>query len=137
EAAVGVAGGRPGRSRASASQFGSHAGSAGLDARFFATLPLDGEDLLDRPLHERAAALERLVGPWRIPSLVTDDADEAQAFFDAAVELGHEGVMVKAIDSTYEAGRRGGVWRKVKPVQTFDLVILGAEWGHGRPQGGR
>jgi DNA ligase-1 len=126
---------RPERFQDSMSQFGSHAGSAELAARFFDVLHLDGEDLLDRPLHERAAVLDRLAGPWRIPSVVTDDPAEATAFFDAAVGMGHEGVMVKAIDSPYEAGRRGGVWRKVKPVRTFDLVVLAAEWGHGRRRG--
>ena len=126
---------RPSRFQESMSQFGSHAGSAGLAARFFDILHFDGGDLLDRPLHERAEALARLAGPWRIPSLVTDDAVAAGAFFDDAVARGHEGVMVKAIGSTYEAGRRGGAWRKVKPVRTYDLVVLGAEWGHGRRQG--
>ncbi len=128
-------GGRPGRFQESMSQFGSHAGSADLAARFFDVLHLDGADLLDRPLHVRAAALDRLAGPWRIPSVVTDDPAEAQAFFEAAVAAGHEGVMVKALGSPYEAGRRGGAWRKVKPVRTFDLVVLAAEWGHGRRRG--
>ena len=73
-------------------------------------------------------------GPWRIPGL-TDDPATAAAFFDAAIAAGHEGVMVKAAGSPYEAGRRGGAWRKVKPVRTFDLVVLAAEWGHGRRQG--
>ena len=43
--------------------------------------------------------------------------------------------MVKSVDSTYDAGRRGGAWRKVKPVKTLDLVVLAAEWGHGRREG--
>jgi DNA ligase-1 len=43
--------------------------------------------------------------------------------------------VVKRLDSLYEAGRRGASWRKVKPVHTFDLVVLGAEWGHGRRTG--
>jgi DNA ligase 1 len=59
----------------------------------------------------------------------------AQEVLDQALAAGHEGVMVKAVDSPYEAGRRGGVWRKVKPVRTLDLVVLAAEWGHGRRQG--
>src|SRR5262249_41916394 len=54
---------------------------------------------------------------------------------DEALATGHEGVMVKALDSPYEAGRRGGAWRKVKPVRTLDLVVLAAEWGHGRRRG--
>jgi DNA ligase-1 len=112
------------------------AGSNGsLRAFFFDCMHLDGTDLLDRPLHERAQALARSVGGHRVPSIVTDDPAEAQRFADAALDLGHEGVMVKAIGSTYEAGRRGSTWRKVKPVRTLDLVVIAAEWGHGRRQG--
>jgi DNA ligase-1 len=71
----------------------------------------------------------------RLPSIVTADAGEAAAFLDRAVTAGHEGVMVKALDSRYDAGRRGGAWRKVKPVHTLDLVVLAVEWGHGRRAG--
>jgi DNA ligase 1 len=59
----------------------------------------------------------------------------AEAFFAGAVAAGHEGVMVKSLDAPYEAGRRGSGWLKVKPVHTLDLVVLAAEWGHGRRQG--
>jgi DNA ligase 1 len=106
-----------------------------LDARFFDCLHLDGEDLLDRPLADRIEALERVAGRWRIQGRITDDVAAAQGVLDQALSAGHEGVMVKAVDSPYDAGRRGGVWRKVKPVQTLDLVVLAAEWGHGRRQG--
>ena len=126
---------RPERFQEMMSRFGSHAGSADLAARFFDILHLDGEDLLDRPLTERQLSLDQVVGPWRIPSLRTADATEAAEFADHAIAAGHEGVMVKAADSPYDAGRRGGAWRKVKPVKTFDLVVLAAEWGHGRRQG--
>jgi DNA ligase 1 len=71
----------------------------------------------------------------RIPSLDTSDAEAATAFADNALAAGHEGVVVKAFDGLYEAGRRGKSWRKVKPVRTLDLVVLAAEWGHGRRQG--
>ena len=66
---------------------------------------------------------------------LTDDADEAAAVLDDALAHGHEGVVVKGATSPYEAGRRGSAWRKVKPVRTLDLVVLAAEWGHGRRQG--
>jgi len=102
---------------------------------FFDLLHLDGEDLLDRPLVERAAALTSLVGDWRVPAIETDDPGVAAAFLADALATGHEGVMVKALDSRYEAGRRGAAWRKVKPVRTLDLVVLAAEWGHGRRRG--
>ena len=66
---------------------------------------------------------------------VTDDAAEAERFLDDALARGHEGVMVKALDAPYEAGRRGASWIKVKRAHTLDLVVLAAEWGHGRRQG--
>jgi DNA ligase-1 len=106
-----------------------------LAAFFFDVLHLDGADLLDRPLAERAAILAPLVGDWRVPAVETDDADVAEAFLADALATGHEGVMVKALDAPYQAGRRGASWRKVKPVRTLDLVVLAAEWGHGRRRG--
>jgi DNA ligase-1 len=107
-----------------------------LTAFFFDILHLDGDDLLDRPASERLAALERVVpGDSRVPRIVTGDADEAGAFLEDALAHGHEGVMVKAVGAPYEAGRRGGSWLKVKPVHTLDLVVLAAEWGHGRRRG--
>jgi len=102
---------------------------------FFDVLHFDGNDLLDRPLHERAVILTALVGDRRVPALATDDAAAADAFLTDALATGHEGVMVKALDSLYDAGRRGASWRKVKPVKTLDLVVLAAEWGHGRRRG--
>jgi DNA ligase-1 len=112
------------------------AGSGGvLDAFFFDVLHLDGDDLIDQPLGERIQVVHGLVGQRRVPGVVTESPDEAAAFLDGALTAGHEGVIVKAVDSTYDAGRRGGAWRKVKPVRTLDLVVLAAEWGHGRRHG--
>jgi DNA ligase-1 len=102
---------------------------------FFDVLSHDGTDLLDAPLRERLDVLERIAAPFRIPAVTTDDPDAAARVLDDALRVGHEGVMVKALDSTYDAGRRGGAWRKVKPVRTLDLVVLAVEWGHGRRRG--
>jgi DNA ligase-1 len=112
-------------------------GGAGgaLEAFFFDVLHVDGADLIDQPLGERLEVLDALAGEQRVPGLVTASVDEANAFLERALASGHEGVMVKALDSTYDAGRRGGAWRKVKPVWTLDLVVLAAEWGHGRRRG--
>ncbi|MEY2414708.1 MAG: ligase 1, partial [Ilumatobacteraceae bacterium] len=111
-------------------------GLAATGAYFFDVLHLDDESLIDHPLRHRRSALEALLpSTSRLPSIVTADADEAEAFAANAVATGHEGVMVKAIESLYEAGRRGTGWRKVKPVHTLDLVVLAAEWGHGRRVG--
>jgi DNA ligase-1 len=109
--------------------------AADLRAWFFDCLHVDGRDLVDEPLLTRLDELERVAGGWRIPAIVTEDAAAAAAVLDEALAAGHEGVMVKAAGSRYEAGRRGKSWRKVKPVRTFDLVVLGAEWGHGRRRG--
>jgi DNA ligase 1 len=106
-----------------------------LQARFFDVLHLDGTDLVDLPLTERLEALERVAAPWRIKGRLTDDPAVAQAVLDEALAHGHEGVVVKAAASPYEAGRRGGAWRKVKPIKTLDLVVLAAEWGSGRRRG--
>ena len=73
--------------------------------------------------------------PLRVPRLETVDAAEAERFLDETLERGHEGVMVKSLDAPYEAGRRGGSWLKVKRARTLDLVVLAAEWGHGRRRG--
>jgi DNA ligase-1 len=107
----------------------------GLLVRFFDVLHADGVDLIDEPLAVRQRRLDELVGALAVPRVHTADDAEAAAALERALAEGHEGVMVKALDSTYDAGRRGGSWRKVKPVRTLDLVVLAAEWGHGRRQG--
>ena len=107
-----------------------------LSVFFFDALHLDGTDLIDLGYEERHAALARSVTPEMLmPRLVTGDAGEATAFFSSAVAAGHEGVVVKALDAPYAAGRRGAGWIKVKPRHTLDLVVLAVEWGHGRRQG--
>jgi DNA ligase-1 len=127
---------RPDAFQDTMSRFGRHDGAgSSLGVRFFDVLHVDGDDLVDAPLTERLAVLDRVAGPLRVPGIVTADADEAARFFADTVAAGHEGVMVKDVAATYEAGRRGQSWRKVKPVHTLDLVVLAAEWGHGRRQG--
>jgi len=79
--------------------------------------------------------LQAIAPELKIPGTFTSDAAEAERVLDDALQAGHEGVVVKDADSFYAAGRRGKAWRKVKPVRTYDLVVLGAEWGHGRRQG--
>ena len=117
------------------SQLDSAATPEGIVTFLFDLLHVDGEDLLDTPLSERSARLEAVAPGLRIPSRLTTDPDEAERVLEEALEAGHEGVVVKDASSPYAAGRRGKAWRKVKPVRTYDLVVLGAEWGHGRRQG--
>ncbi len=117
-------------------RFGSETVSeTALRPWFFDVLHLDGRDLIDEPLELRLTELERVAGQWRIPGEVTDDPAVAERVSHDALAAGHEGVVVKAIESTYAAGRRGKSWIKVKPVLTYDLVVLAAEWGSGRREG--
>src|SRR5207244_13099894 len=96
----------------------------------------DGASVMDEPLARRAELLAAAVPESiRVPRLVTASLEEARAFLDAALARGHEGVMLKALDAPYEAGRRGRRWLKLKPVRTLDLVVLAAEWGHGGRRG--
>jgi DNA ligase 1 len=102
----------------------------------FDLLHVDGQDLVDVPASDRFARLVSVApADLVVPRLVTADAAEAEEFFAAAIARGHEGVVVKSQDAPYGAGRRGGEWIKVKPRHTLDLVVLAAEWGHGRRQG--
>ena len=134
--------GRPLPFQDSMSRFGSSRAveelrrSVPLTAFFFDLLHLDGDDLLDLPARERHAALAgRVPEALRVPRAEPGDDAEAERFLAGALAAGHEGVLVKALDAPYEAGRRGGAWLKVKPVHTLDLVVLAAEWGHGRRRG--
>jgi DNA ligase-1 len=117
------------------SQIDSGAPPAGITTFLFDLLHLDGHDLLDAPLHERAAALSSIAPELKIPAVITCDPEEGERVLDESLRAGHEGVVVKDAASRYAAGRRGKAWRKVKPVRTYDLVVLAAEWGHGRRQG--
>jgi len=107
-----------------------------LTAVFFDCLHLDGQDLIDRTTVGRIAALHVAVPHAHVtPRLVTDDVQVAETFLHEALARGHEGVMAKALDAPYEAGRRGNVWLKIKRTHSLDLIILAAEWGHGRRHG--
>jgi ATP-dependent DNA ligase I len=130
--------GRPYPFQVTASRTARRDGDPGvrLSAFMFDVVHLDGEDLIDHPSEERYAALARIVPErLRMPRVVTDSAAEASEFFRDALAHGHEGVVVKSLDTPYTAGRRGAGWIKVKPRHTLDLVILAAEWGHGRRRG--
>ncbi len=140
--------GRPKPFQETAGRVGSRLDVAGASAAlplspvFFDLLSVDGRDLLAMPTTQRHAELARLVPePLRVRRLVADDPGDpetrsaAREFTAATLARGHEGVLVKALDAPYSAGRRGASWLKVKPVHTLDLVVLAAEWGHGRRAG--
>jgi DNA ligase 1 len=131
--------GRPRPFQVTASRFGSRRDvgaqrqATPLTPFLFDVLHLDGDDLLDAPLDQRAERLDVVVPerfrPGRAPT------SGARALLEDALARGHEGAMVKALGAPWVAGRRGGDWLKVKPVHTLDLVVLAAEWGHGRRRG--
>ena len=127
--------GGPAAFQDTAAQIDSDAPPEGIVTFLFDVLHVDGHDLLDTPLHERAASLEAIAPHLKIPGVLTSDPVEGQRVLDESLHAGHEGVVVKDAGALYAAGRRGKAWRKVKPVRTYDLVVLGAEWGHGRRQG--
>jgi DNA ligase-1 len=117
------------------SQIDSDAPPERIVTFLFDLLHVNGDDLLDTALQERAARLEAIAPQLKIPGIVTSDPEEAQGVLEESLRAGHEGVVVKDAASSYAAGRRGRAWRKVKPVRTYDLVVLAAELGHGRRQG--
>jgi DNA ligase-1 len=127
--------GRPASFQETMSQIDADAPPEGVVTFLFDLLHVDGEDLLDTPLRERTARLEEVAPALKVPGALTSDPKVGEAVLAESLRAGHEGVVVKDAASTYAAGRRGASWRKVKPVLTYDLVVLGAEWGHGRRRG--
>ncbi|GAA3382208.1 ATP-dependent DNA ligase [Cryptosporangium minutisporangium] len=133
--------GRPQPFQVTASRVGSRADVAKaraatpLSAVLFDALHLDGDDLLDRPAADRFAALSAVAPAESIVRRMAVPEGDASEFLAETLRRGHEGVVVKSLDSPYAAGRRGGGWWKVKPRHTLDLVVLAAEWGHGRRRG--
>jgi len=106
-----------------------------LELKVFDILLLDGEEVWWRPLRERLALLEKVAGDVLADTIHTSDIGEAEEYYRRSLQLGYEGVMVKDGCSPYSPGRRGGYWLKVKKVYYLDVVIVAAEWGHGRRRG--
>ena len=106
-----------------------------LSTTLFDVLHLDGTTLIDAPARERWVALRERAPALAVPQRITSDPAEAAALFDESLAHGHEGLMAKAPDAPYEAGGRGYAWLKVKAAHTLDLVVVAAEWGHGRRAG--
>jgi DNA ligase 1 len=133
--------GRPLPFQQTMSRFGSRLGVDRLRADvplslfLFDCLHIDGIDLIDEQASVRFATLSERLPHLVVPRMLVEEAGKAKGFLEEALRRGHEGVMVKAPSSTYEAGRRGGSWLKVKRALTLDLVVLAAEWGHGRRRG--
>jgi DNA ligase-1 len=107
-----------------------------IRAYFFDCLRLGEQSIADRPTRERYEALTQAVPPEaQVPRLVTSSQAAAHTFYETALAAGHEGLMAKSLEARYEAGSRGASWLKIKRAHTLDLVVLAAEWGHGRRTG--
>ena len=135
---LGLEGERPEAFQETMSRFGrDDPAGHGMRLRpfFFDVLRAEGTDVIDRPLTERLEVLDAVAPGLVMPRLVTAEPAQAEAFVADTLAAGHEGVMIKDASSPYVAGRRGKAWRKLKPVHTFDLVVLAVEWGHGRRRG--
>ena len=128
--------GRPHPFQVTGARFARRSGGEQVPLQWFAfdVLHAGGEDVIDRPARERSRILDEIGAP-RVPRAEAADAAAAEAFLAEAIAGGHEGVMVKDPDAPYAAGSRGAAWLKVKPRHTLDLVVLAAEWGHGRRRG--
>jgi len=102
----------------------------------FDLLSLDGDSLLGVPLERRRALLESLSLPpsWEvIPKQEVRAIEELEAAFEAARNRGNEGLIIKERQSLYTPGRRGIAWLKLKrAAATLDVVVVGAEGGHGK-----
>jgi DNA ligase-1 len=142
EAIAFTAAGRPHAFQTTMRRFGRKLDVAAMQqelpmrAFYFDCLRRDASSLADLPARERFAALAGILPVEQtIPRLITRSPAAAAQFYEQAIAAGHEGLMAKALDSTYEAGNRGASWLKIKRAHTLDLVVLAAEWGHGRRQG--
>src|SRR5262249_38713266 len=101
----------------------------------FDCLYAGGTTLIDETQERRIQALHDVAGALTVPRLVRPTLEAARQFASEAVGRGHEGVMAKDLTAPYAAGRRGASWLKIKEARTLDLVVLAAEWGHGRRRG--
>lgn len=131
----------PHKFQATMRRFGRRQGVEDLQAELpltlfaFDALYVDGMSLLDEPLARRIEVLQHTAPDLAVPRVLRPTSDEAKSFAQSALDRGHEGVMAKALDAPYAAGRRGSAWLKIKQARTLDLVVLAAEWGHGRRRG--
>lgn len=100
---------------------------------------LDGQPLIIRPLRERKKLLSQI--RFKEPlidlgSKVVSTAQEITCAFKESRDAGHEGLVVKELESEYRPGKRGRHWTKLKhELDTVDAVIVIAEYGHGKRAG--
>ncbi|QZA88118.1 ATP-dependent DNA ligase [Salinarchaeum sp. IM2453] len=104
----------------------------------FDLIQLDGTSYIECPLRERLSHLEEILDPdqqriARAEHLQTNSVEQAQNFYENVLSAGHEGVMAKNLDATYQPGSRVGYQQKIKPtMEPLDLVVTRAKWSEGR-----
>ena len=98
----------------------------------FDLLVLDGETLLEKSYTERTHRLGTFASSFMVRRIITDTNKKAEKFLNRAITAGHEGIMVKDLESPYIPGKRDKSWLKIKQTETLDLLVVAAEWGHGR-----
>jgi len=109
-----------------------------IHVNLFDLLYADGESYIEKPLTERRNKLSGMIkaGSHGISVdelTITKDPEKAAEVYHAALNAGHEGIMIKNPSSSYSPGKRGKNWLKKKPVMdTLDLVVIGGEWGAGK-----
>lgn len=107
-----------------------------LRLHLFDCLYINGKSLVDVPYKKRWQRLsEASPAELLADRIISNNPGEAEEFLQAAVKAGHEGLMVKRLDSPYTPGRRGKRWLKIKPADRIDLAIIAADWGYGRRTG--
>ncbi len=116
-------------------------GELPVEINIFDVIYLDGINLMDKPFLERRKFLEKIVKKEELKirpaeQIIAQNEKEALAFYEKALKIGEEGIMIKKLDAPYKAGRRVGYMAKLKPnVKDLDLVIVGAEYGTGKRAG--
>ncbi len=113
-----------------------------VETNAFDVIFYNGKSLIDEPFLKRRKLLERIVYSKKnqirvAKQIVTKNEETAEKFYEKALSMGEEGIMIKKLDAPYKPGRRVGYIVKLKPiVQDLDLVITGAEYGTGKRSGG-
>jgi len=112
-----------------------------FETYLFDVLYASGRSQIDEPFEKRRKILEKIIEPVEkrfelAEQLITGTTEDAEKFYNKALEMGHEGLMIKNQRASYMPGARVGHMYKIKPVMdTLDLVIVGALWGTGKRVG--
>ena len=109
--------------------------------KIFDAMEIDKKNLLNETFEKRRKLIEKITSNRKgkitvAEQIITDNEDEAGKFYQEALDLGNEGIMMKKLEAPYKPGSRVGYGVKIKPVlESLDLVIVGAEWGEGKRKG--